>query len=241
MAASDTTTMKIALFTLDNWYLWSQIAVVLCGAAALITGKMVNDRQSGKNAEQTRQLLELETNLDKQREKTAQAEVQIEKLRNANLTLEAAISDRTFKNQGGAASRLEKFGTVKAAIPYVPTDEALGTAKQIAWALWRAGWSLQPRANVPAEAIFFSEGVTVCSSDESQSGARSALVDELNKTGITATSVANSRMPAGMIVIPVGVKPNPLEGKFFQDSMKELLEHPEMRFIETGNMIDVVP
>ena len=224
MAATDTTTMKIALFTLDNWYLWSQIAVVLCGAAALITGKMVNDRQSSKNAEQARQLLGLETNLEKQREKTAQAEVQIEKLRNANLTLEAAISNRTFKNQGGAASRLKKFGKVKAAIPYVQTDEALGTAKQIAWALWRAGWSLQPRANVPTEAIFFAEGVSVCSSDESLSDARLALVDELNKTGITATSVANSRMPIGMIVILVGVKPNPLEEKFVQDSIKERID-----------------
>jgi len=58
----------------------------------------------------------------------------MEKLRSANLVLEVAVADRTFRDQGGAASRLKKFGKVKAAIPYVQTNEALGTAMQIAFA-----------------------------------------------------------------------------------------------------------
>jgi hypothetical protein len=239
MAVTDTTTMKITLFTLDNWYLWSQIAVVLCGAAALITGKMVNDRQSSKNAEQARQLLELETNLGKQREKTARAELQIEKLRNANLTLEAAISDRAFKDQGGAASRLKEFAKSKAAIPYVHTDEALSTARQIAFVLVEAGWFLQPRANVPAEATLFHDGVNVCSSDESLSAARKALVEELNKTEITAISTTDSRMPAGMIAIFVGLKPNLLEEKRVQDAMVEVVKHPEIKVMQSANWFDV--
>jgi len=58
----------------------------------------------------------------------------MEKLRSANLVLEIAVADRTFRDRGGAASRLKKFGKVKAAaIPYVQTNKALGTAMQIAF------------------------------------------------------------------------------------------------------------
>ena len=224
--------MKTALFTLDNLYWWTQIAVYAAGVAALITGKMVNDRQSKTNTN-------LETKLGEQRERAAQAELQIEKLRKANLTLEAAISDRTFKDQGGAASRLRKFANTKVAIPYTQTDEAQRTAGQIVWVLQRSGWSVQPRASVPAQATLFSEGVTVTSSDASLSEARAALVDELNKTGITATSTTNNRMPAGMIVVLVGVKPNPLQEKFVQDAMEAVAQRPELGILESGNFSNV--
>src|SRR5262249_44729735 len=157
------------------------------------TGKMVNDRQSKTNTE-------LETNLSDQRERTAQAELQIEKLRKANLTLEAAVSDRTFKDQGGAAARLKQFANTKVVLPYAQTDEARGTAMQIAWTLWRSGWSLQLRADVPSQATVFSDGVSVSISDASLSGAQAALVEELNKTGITARSTTNNLMPEKMVV-----------------------------------------
>ena len=172
-------------------------------------------------------------------EKVAQAELQVEKLRKANLILEAAISDRTFKDLGGAKSRLPKFANVKVAIPYMQTDEAKKTAMQIAWVLSGGGWSLQPHSNVPAQATFFSDGVVVSSSDASLSEAQTALVDELNKTGITATSTINNRMPAGMVVVLVGVKPNPLQEKFVQDAMEAVAQHPELGIFETGNILNV--
>jgi hypothetical protein len=118
----------VSFLSLDRVYLWSQFAVYIFGGIALITGKIVNDRQA----------------------------FQIERLRKANLTLEAAISDRTFKDQGGAASRLKQFAPSKVAIPYIQTDEALSTARQIAWVLWTAGWSLQPRANVSRKQPFLA-------------------------------------------------------------------------------------
>jgi len=129
--------------------------------------------------------------------------------------------------------------SIAVAIPYAQTDESQRTAMQIAWVLWRSGWSLQPRANVPSQATVFSDGVNASSSDESLSDARAAIVDELNKTGITATSTTNDRMPAGMVVVLVGVKPNPLQEKFVQDAMEAVTQHPELGIFEAGNILNV--
>jgi hypothetical protein len=68
MAASTIRTMNtfVSFLTLDRLYLWSQFAVYIFGGIALITGKMVNDRQA----------------------------LQIETLRSENLKLQAKIAPR---------------------------------------------------------------------------------------------------------------------------------------------------
>jgi hypothetical protein len=238
---------------IDFWnavYLVTLLVALVIGALTLVATRVgiARTKKLGvinaeiarvKELQLQRDLKDKDSQIAKANEKVAEAELQIEKLRKANLVLIAAVADRHFDDQGGAAARLKQFEKVKVAIPYVQTDEALGTARQVAWTLWKAGWLLQPRAILPAEAISFGRGVTVCTSDESLTAARSALVDELNKTGITATSVTNSRTPPGMVIVLVGVKPNPLEEKFVQDAMDEVVEHPEKGLIETGNMINV--
>jgi ABC-type sugar transport system substrate-binding protein len=79
----------------------------------------------------------------------------------------------------------------------------------------------------------------VGSADDSLSAVREALVDELNKSGITAKSTTNSLMPAGVVVILVGVKPNPLEEKRVQEAMEAVARHPEIRVMQSGNWFNV--
>jgi hypothetical protein len=139
--------MKIALFTLDTWYLWSQIAVVLCGASALILGKMVNDRQSEKNDAQAKQILGLQTDLEKQREKTALA--QKSALETERLIKEPRTIDRKRVDEivdWGAKGSLDiAFSMIG--------DEPGNLARQLAEILYTHGWqilSVTP-AIVPAE------------------------------------------------------------------------------------------
>jgi hypothetical protein len=63
--------------TVDNLYLWSQFAVVICGAVVFITGKIINDRKSEENKRQA---------------------LQIETLRGENLKLQAKIAPRRLSS-----------------------------------------------------------------------------------------------------------------------------------------------
>jgi p-aminobenzoyl-glutamate transporter AbgT len=70
----------VTFFTLDRWYLWSQIAVVLCGLAVFITGKLVSDRDTEKSERLSKELIALNTSFEEQHEKTAKAELQLKML-----------------------------------------------------------------------------------------------------------------------------------------------------------------
>jgi len=66
-----TTTRKMSW---EIVYSWSQIFVVVFAGLALVSGLVVNKRQA-------KQLVELETKLEQQREVTAKAEVRLEEIR----------------------------------------------------------------------------------------------------------------------------------------------------------------
>lgn len=126
----------MAVFTLDGIYLWSQIAVVVFGLAALITGKLVNDRETEKNERQATALLTLSTKLEEQREKTALAE-------RATLELGRLIKEpRTIdRKRGDEILDWGKKGSVD--ISYVAIgDEPSNLAKQLAEILFAHGWTI---------------------------------------------------------------------------------------------------
>src|SRR5439155_13863798 len=124
----------------ENVYSWSQILVVFFASVALVSGLIVNKRQS-------RQLLELETNLSKQREKTAIAE-------KATLELERLIKEpRTLDRKHGdqILDRGEK-GSVGIFFSMLG-DEPRNLAGQLAEILNAHGWQIQEvtPAIVPGE------------------------------------------------------------------------------------------
>jgi len=185
----------VSFLTLDRMYLWSQYAVYIFGGIALITGKMVNDRQALK----------------------------IETLRNENLKLEAAVSPRSFKDQPGAAKRLMNFANVKAVITHSPDVESQRAAGQIALVLIAAKWDLPSAFRPPTESLM--DGVIIgvnrqrvpSSQEEVENakrlvGASEAHAEELNKTSITAhTMPMGDEAPPDVILIQVGFKPNPMQ------------------------------
>ena len=151
-------------------------------------------------------------------ERAGQLEVKAEQLHKENLELEASLSPRIFKEQVGAGERLSKFAPVNAVIEYLPEMECKHTAELIFTALQNfAKWNiLEFRAN--PNAIEFFDGVIVqvdtagiVPEDVSRAGrAAEALISELNKTNIKAwRQAAAQNFPIGVVVIRVGMKPNP--------------------------------
>ncbi len=131
-------------------------------------------------------------------ERAAQLEMKAEKLHKENIDLEASLSPRIFKDQGGAARNLAVFTPVNAVIEYFPDFECRRTAGQIAGTLAMARWRFKLPIENPDEA-FFSEGVTVginAAGSEAMApdirraaAAVDVLIVELNKTGIKAGSM----------------------------------------------------
>jgi hypothetical protein len=130
------TAMKTALFTLDNWYWWSQIAVVVAGAVALLTGKWVNDRQSGENKRQAKELLKLQTDLSQARTKQAEAERSLLELK--ELIREPRTVDEQRAHEildWGEKGSLDIFFSLVG-------DEPENLAKKLATTLNAHGWRI---------------------------------------------------------------------------------------------------
>src|SRR5207248_3445819 len=117
------------------WYWLSQAAslvllffTVVSGATALITGKMLNERQS-------KQVLKLETELSKQREKTALAEKSV-------LELQEKLKPRHLPEREKFVSFLSEQKSGPLEIQYSANDvESRLFALEIEAALKDAGWS----------------------------------------------------------------------------------------------------
>jgi hypothetical protein len=165
------------------------------------------------------------------REHAASLEVEAQRLRLANLTLESQLSPRLFQGQDAAAHRLSAFLPTTVRLQYLTDPEAKRTAEQINFVLFRARWNVRPEpfpasadlANTEAE---FVDGVAVTpgvgfKEDEGMVSRRTQLlIDELNRTNITAVPGDFQRM-GSITVVRVGLKPSPALSRFRN-------EHPEL-------------
>jgi flagellar basal body-associated protein FliL len=176
-------------------------------------------------------------------EKTSEAELKIETLRNENLTLEAASSDRVFQDQGGAAERLRKYAGTKVFITYADNDqEAKSTAEQIAYVLLRSEWQLLPRSAIPKAGRVLGEGVNVLGKDNNVP----ALIEELKKTAIIRP-IAGDPYPhpfvasAGLVdevLVQVGTKPDAFAAKRYHNAFDRAKRDPNFRII-IGSRVNI--
>jgi hypothetical protein len=113
----------------DTVYSWSQIFVVAFAGLALVSGLVVNKRQS-------KQMLELETDLSKQREKTAVAEKSL-------LELQQLVKEPRTVDQKRADEILDwgEKGSVTISFNMLG-DEPVNLAKQLAEVLHAHGWRI---------------------------------------------------------------------------------------------------
>jgi hypothetical protein len=142
-------------------------------------------------------------------------------LEQANLELEASLSPRIFRDQAGAKEALAQFVPVTARVEYVPDEECKRTAEQIVVTLHWAGWNfVHGGEKNPKESVFFDD-VTVnawaagpVSADVTRAAdAATALISELNRVGIAASpgGAAIDELPKGIVLIKVGLRPNPAQ------------------------------
>jgi len=139
--------VKFLSLTIENWYWLSQVAslillflTVVSGAAALLAGKALNARQS-------KQLLELQTSLEKQREKTALAEkaaLELQRLIKEPRTIDRKHADEILDwgEKGSVGIFFSMLG-----------DEPRSLAGQLAEILDAHGWQIKEvtPAIVPGE------------------------------------------------------------------------------------------
>jgi len=134
-----------------------------------------------------------------------------EQLRLERAKLEADLSPRFFKNQHHAIEHLKAFQGTTAVLEYPPDLECHQTAEQIAFVLTQAGWTLTPRPN-PILNPIAARGVTVDGPmGFSAPAAGSALVEELNQTGIDASFPPGIPGRRPEVLIIVGMKLSPRE------------------------------
>jgi len=128
---------KMAFFSSDNLYLLSQGAVVLFGGLALLSGKLVNDRQSSE-------LLKLGKELADARTKQADAEAKLEQLRLGQTPRLMRLLKSSF------ADFLKTKPTGIATIWTVSEDEeARILASYLAASLSSAGWRVSGPVDIP--------------------------------------------------------------------------------------------
>jgi len=176
--------------------------------------------------------------------------LKIERLRKENLTLEAAVSDRLFKDQGGSAERLRKYAGTKVVITYADTKEAKSTAEQIAYVLVGAKWELLPRSTLQKK-IVLDGGVNVFGQNDK---AVSALIEELNRTDIRQMAdpyphplevegALGEDLLRKAVVVVVGPKPDVLMEKRIRDTTDRAIQdsrriHMGIR-IHMGNTLKI--
>jgi hypothetical protein len=153
-------------------------------------------------------------------ERAKQLDLRAEQLHKENLELEASLSPRLFKDQGGAGTRLSRFIPIKAVIEYAPDVECKRTAGQISVTLNDfAKWTLlavEPSEDVVFDGVLVQLGAQRISVNSKREGverirsAVAALVVELNRTNIKArTHAADFKYPEDVVIVRVGIKPNP--------------------------------
>src|SRR5438876_9101730 len=121
--------MNIALFTWDNVSWLSQLLLVIFAGVALVSGTVVNKRQA-------RQLIQLETKLEEQREKTALAEKSL-------LELQKLIREGRAIDTKLATEILEHGPKGEAEIMVSSNNEEVNNfAVSIAELLRRNGWKV---------------------------------------------------------------------------------------------------
>jgi hypothetical protein len=118
----------------ETLYWVSQLLLVVLAGIALISGAVVNKRQS-------KQLLTLETNLEEQREKTAKAETSLLELRKQTLE-PRRISDEARKK---AEAILRTFAKGKAVVSFTESNslEPRLFASELVELLQSCGWTAE--------------------------------------------------------------------------------------------------
>jgi hypothetical protein len=157
----------------------------------------------------------------------AEANLRAEQERLERIKLEEALSPRLFRAQEEAIEKLRAFSGTAVTLEYFADPECKRTAEQIAWVLNPAGWLITSRAN-PDPSPLFREGVIVGRiaegggvvpvSDPKFFGpsAGAALIDELNKTGIDATTSLGFGPGGPSVFVHVAVKPSPEQKKIMK-------------------------
>jgi hypothetical protein len=194
------------------------------------SGTVAGLQKDASDAKAAQQRVEIE--LGNQKNIAAGLGLKAEQLKRDNLTLEQELSPRLFIGQKDAAKRLMQFSGTPVILEYSTFDlECKRSAEQVAYVLNEAGWKITPRPNNDPNPVFF-EGIVVGYVSNSggivptpsppitfpfeqpsavrKDAAGTVLLDELNKTGLDAHTVAGAPMNASPTVyIYVGFKPSP--------------------------------
>jgi len=130
------------LSSLDGWYSFWQLATLLAliatfvtGLGTYVTGRWINERQGIENKKQATELLELGTDLSRQREKTVLAEKSL-------LELQEKLRPRQLLEREKFVSFLKEYKSGPLEIQYSGNDvESRAFANEIEAAFKDAGWS----------------------------------------------------------------------------------------------------
>ena len=183
----------------------------------------------------------------------AEANLRAEQERLERIKLEEDLSPRLFKAQQEAIERLGAFRGTAVVLEYLLDPEFERTAEQIAFVLNEAGWAITPRPNSDPNPLF-REGVIVGGVAEGGVGvvpvldaklfgpsAGTALIDELNRTGIDATTSLGFGRGERSVFVHVGVKPSPEQKKIMKhiaEIEKKIVESVSNR--RTPDLTDLV-
>ena len=164
---------------------------VLTGAGALITGKIIGDRQDEKIAELNTRSSEAQKEAAEAKERTAGLEKQTAELTAQNLRLEGAISPRRLiPKQLASLSALKFSGRLVAVKSYSADSEGLVLATQIKEALEKSGSvHIQDNRSTMHSAGTVMFGVLVDGPDKPIVDAiKAALGNELTKTSVISST-----------------------------------------------------
>jgi hypothetical protein len=202
----------------ETVYWVSQLLLVVFAGVALISGAVVNKRQS-------KQLLALETTLEEQRQRTEglqndniKAQSDLEKERSSRIEMEKSLAIREvalFSVRGVSnVEGLKPFAGVKFVVRSLPEAEPSRAAESLISVLEIVGWVKTGREISGEYMSQQYDGVTVSTglaerSTESERAAAKALVDFLKMNGWEARKGRPHVSTPNVIQITVGFKPAP--------------------------------
>lgn len=186
---------------------------VLTGAGALITGKIIGDRQDEKIAELNTQASEAKRDAEKFKLDIASANERAANAERETARLNARLADRTLSDSqlSSLIENLKPFaGQAFQVVPYWGDKESTGIADRITGGLTKAGWvfvKLETYTMLPGGLV----GVDVYvhpESDQRIQQAAAALVRTLNEHGIVAElrHKNDPGHPDDKIMLSVGAK-----------------------------------
>ena len=156
---------------------------------------------------------------------SADAAVKLEEEKAKRVELAVSLLPRDFWNQSGAMTSLMGLPSTTVRFEFILENEPRETAEQIAWVLQELHWKTWRRRgresgigdgvqvsiglsrdHFPPDAAAFEASLELM--DRARATGQ-ALVDELNKTGIEAsTGFLGDGIPNGELLVSVGRKPN---------------------------------